>query len=129
MLLDRTAADVFLLLDDIREVSRRQGDDAIPISLDDRIAQPVRWYLRQFLSVTVARTSAATKTPVVIIPAEAKDAMAKSLGRGYVNQRYRILSTWQPQAPIDRWLRWAHVREQVTPPQGEEIYAFYKLIQ
>lgn len=129
VLAQRTAQDVRLLLDDVVAISRTQGDDAIAISLDDRIGQPMRWYLRRFLSVSTVRTSAATKTPVVIVPAAAKDAMAKSLGPTYVNQRYRLTSTWSANAPLTRWLRWAHVRELVNAPVGEDVVAFFKLPQ
>jgi hypothetical protein len=127
IVLRRTAPDVALLLSDLQEVSRRLGDDTISITVDDRVGQPVRWYLRQFLNVSTARVGSATKTPIVIVPADGKDAASKSLGRAYVNQRYRLRSTFAPEAPLDRWLRWAHVREQVNPPQTDDIVAFYQL--
>jgi hypothetical protein len=129
MLVQRTAPDMRLLLADIQAASRRQGDDAIPITIDDRLGQPLRWYLRQFTTVTTARVGATTKTPIVLVPAEAKDAISKSLGSAYVNQRYRLRSTWQPNAPLSRWLRWAHVRDQINAPKGEDLYVFYKLPQ
>lgn len=129
VLMQRTAQDVRLLLNDVFAISRTQGDDAIAITLDDRIGQPARWYLRRFLNVTTARAGATTKTPVVIVPAAAKDAMAKSLGAAYVNQRYRLSSTWSTNAPLLRWLRWAHVRDLVNPPIVDDVIAFYKLPQ
>jgi uncharacterized membrane protein len=63
------------------------------------------------------------------VPADAKDAMAKSLGAAYVNQRYRLRFTWQTQAPLSQWLRWAHVREQVNAALATDLFAFYKLPQ
>jgi len=129
LLTERTSPDVRLLLDDIVAVSRLQGDDSIAITLDDRIRQPVRWYLRRFLGVSTARVGTTTKTPVVIVPAEAKDSLSKSLGNTYVNQRYRLRQTWRPEAPLAAWLRWAHVREQVSQAKGEDLFAFYKLPQ
>jgi hypothetical protein len=129
LLAPRTSADVRTMLDDIVAVSRMQGDDAIAITLDDRLPQPVRWYLHRFLNVTTARVGANTKTPVVIAPADSKDALVRSLGRAYVNQRYRLRSIWQENAPLSRWLRWAHVRELINPPVGEDMIAFFKLPQ
>jgi len=129
MLMQQTAGDVRLMLRDVQAVSRLQGDDAIVITVDDRLKQPIQWYLRQFINLTVTRVGPTTKTPIVIVPAEAKDAIAKALGRDYVSQRYRLTTTWMPQAPLIRWLRWAHVREPIATPKGTDMYAFYKLPQ
>ncbi len=130
LLPQRVAYDVFLLRDDVREVSRRQGDDAMPITIDERLTYPLTWYLRQFLSVSSSRAAATAKTPVVIVPADTREATSKALGQGYGSQRYRLLSTWQ-EAPvsIERWLRWAVWREPLVTPRTQEIYAFFRLPQ
>ncbi len=129
LLVQRTSPAVRLLLADAVATSRRQGDDAIAITLDDRVPQPVRWYLRQFLNVTTARVGTTTKTPIIIAPVDAKDTLSKSLAGAYVNQRYRLRSTWQAGSTLERWLRWAHVREQINKPAGEDLVAFFRLPQ
>jgi hypothetical protein len=129
LLPQRTALDVQRLADDVAAAARKQGDLAVTITLDDRLRQPLRWYLRDYLSVTTARTGASTKSVVVIAPAEAKDAMQKALGTAYVSQRYRVAQTFNANAPVKSWLRWAHVREPVAPLKTTDVYAFYKLPQ
>lgn len=129
LLPQRTGLDMRLLLNDVRAVSRKQGDDAVTVTLDDRVGQPVRWYLRQFSNLSVTRSGAAAKSVVTVVPADAKDATAKSLGRDYVSQRYRLRAEWAPGAPLARWLRWAHVRDPITSVKTQDIIVFFKLPQ
>ena len=55
LLPQRTSLDVPQMAQDVVAAARLQGDDAVPITLDDRVAQPVRWYLRRYLDVTTTR--------------------------------------------------------------------------
>ena len=127
LLPERTSLDVPQMAQDVVAAARLQGDDTIPITLDDRIAQPVRWYLRRYLDVTTARVGAATKTPIVIVPAEFKDATAKALGTDYVNQKYRLEYPLASGASLANWLRWAHVRDPLGTGKPSDFYVFYKL--
>lgn len=127
LLPQRTSLDVPQMAQDVVAAARLQGDDAVPITLDDRVAQPVRWYLRRYLDVTTTRSGSAAKTPIVIVPAEAKDATAKALGTEYVSQKYRLEYPLAAGAPLASWLRWAHVRDPLVIGKPSDFYVFYKL--
>jgi uncharacterized protein (TIGR03663 family) len=124
-----TAGDVRLLMQDLKSVTRRLADVQTAITVDDRLAIPFRWYLRDYGQVTYGRVGSQTKTPIIIATGDVRE-LQRTFGREYNMVRYRIRATWMDSpTTLPHWIRWAILREPPHPVAGEEIYVFFRPIQ
>lgn len=121
---EAATTEVRSLLADLLAQTRFLGETSTAVVLEPAAADPLRWYLRDFRTVSVAAISSTAKAPVVIVPAEREKAVTPLMA-GYASRRYRLSAVWQDTlAPDDGLWSWLTNRARLGPVSPREVVVF-----